>query len=130
VRGWKENSSFMGKTPNPVVVSVPIAGKPSEIDITEEMRQACEALGPPVAETMLDLIAAAESEYQEQVRNNVILAGGSSAIPGFGAFLADSLREFGGGKIRKVKDPVFVGADGGLALAKDAPKSDWEKLPA
>ncbi len=129
VRSWKENSSFMGKTPNPVVVSVPIAGKPSEIDITEEMRQACEALGPPVAETMLDLIAAAESEYQEQVRNNVILAGGTSAIPGFGAFLANSLREFGGGKIRKVKDPVFVGADGGLALAMDAPKSDWEKLP-
>jgi rod shape-determining protein MreB len=128
VRGWKEKSSFMGKNPNPVVVSVPVGGKPSEIDITEEMRQACEALGPPVAETMLDLIAAAESEYQEQVRNNVILAGGSSAIPGFGAFLANSLREFGGGKIRKVKDPVFVGADGGLALAKDAPKSDWEKL--
>ena len=118
----------MGKAPGPVVVSVPIAGKPSEIDITEEMRQACDALGPPVAETMLDLIAAAESEYQEQVRNNVILAGGSSAIPGFGAFLTDSLREFGGGKIRKVQDPVFVGADGGLALAKDAPKSDWDKL--
>jgi rod shape-determining protein MreB len=129
VRGWKEKWSFMGKASNPVVVSVPIAGKPSEIDITEEMRQACEALGPPVAETMLDLIAAAESEYQEQVRNNVILAGGSSAIPGFGAFLANSLREYGGGKIRKVKDPVFVGADGGLALATDAPKSDWEKLP-
>ncbi len=128
VRGWKEKSSFIGKNTNPVKVSVPIAGVPSEIDITEEMRQACEALGPPVAETMLDLIAAAESEYQEQVRNNVILAGGSSAIPGFGAFLANSLREFGGGKIRKVKDPVFVGADGGLALAKDAPKSDWDKL--
>jgi rod shape-determining protein MreB len=129
VRGWKEASSFMGKAPNPVVVSVPIAGKPSEIDITEEMRQACEALGPPVAEAMLDLIAAAESEYQEQVRNNVILAGGTSAIPGFGAYLANSLLDFGGGKIRKVKDPVFVGADGGLALAMDAPKSDWEKLP-
>jgi rod shape-determining protein MreB len=129
VRGWKEASSFMGKAPNPVVVSVPIAGKPSEIDITEEMRQACEALGPPVAEAMLDLIAAAESEYQEQVRNNVILAGGTSAIPGFGAYLANSLLDFGGGKIRKVKDPVFVGADGGLALATDAPKSDWEKLP-
>ncbi len=129
VRGWKETSSFMGKAPNPVVVSVPIAGKPSEIDITEEMRQACEALGPPVAEAMLDLIAAAESEYQEQVRNNVILAGGTSAIPGFGAYLANSLLDFGGGKIHKVKDPVFVGADGGLALAMDAPKSDWEKLP-
>ena len=49
-----------------------------------------------------DLIAAVESEYQEQVRNNIILAGGTSAIPGFGAFLENSLREYGGGKIRVV----------------------------
>jgi len=31
--------------------------------------------------------------------------------------------------VTAVKDPVFVGSEGGLALAKDAPKSDWEKLP-
>jgi rod shape-determining protein MreB len=129
VREWKEAHSFMGKPDGPVVVSIPIGGKPSEIDITEEMRQACESLGPPVAEAMLDLIAGVESEYQEQVRNQVILAGGSSRIPGFGQYLNKALSEFGGGKVRVVKDPVFVGADGGLALAKDAPKSDWEKLP-
>jgi rod shape-determining protein MreB len=130
VREWKEKWSFMGEPPKPVKVSIPIGGKPSEIDITEEMRLACESLGPPVAETLLDLIAAVESEYQEQVRNNVILAGGSSAIPGFSAYLLESLREYGGGKIQVVKDPVFAGSNGGLALAKDAPKSDWEKLPA
>ena len=27
-----------------------------------------------------------------------------------------------------MNDPVFVGSDGGLALALDAPDSDWEKL--
>jgi rod shape-determining protein MreB len=129
VREWKEAHSFMGNNDGPVVVSIPIGGKPSEIDITEEMRQACESLGPPVAEAMLDLIAGVESEYQEQVRNQVILAGGSSRIPGFGQYLNKALGEFGGGKVRVVKDPVYVGADGGLALAKDAPKSDWEKLP-
>jgi hypothetical protein len=30
--------------------------------------------------------------------------------------------------VRVVKDPVFVGSDGGLAIAQDAPDSDWEKL--
>ena len=128
VREWKEMSSFMGKPTEPVVVSIPIGGRPSEIDITEEMRQACESIGPPVAETMLDLIAAVESEYQERVRNNVILAGGTSAIPGFADYLEGTLRDFGGGKIRVAEDPVYVGSNGGLALAKDAPKSDWEKL--
>jgi rod shape-determining protein MreB len=129
VRDWKEKFSFIGKPPGKITVNVPIGGKPSEIDITEEVREACENLGPPVAEAMLDLIAAVESEYQETVRNNVILAGGTSRMPGFGQFLEKSMDEFGGGKVRVVKDPVYVGANGGLVLAQDAPKSDWEKLP-
>ncbi len=129
VRAWKEKHSFMGDAPGPVTVSIPIGGKPSEIDITEEIKQACESLGPPVAEAMLDLIASVESEYQEQVRKNVILAGGCSRMPGFGQYLERAMDDFGGGKVKVVKDPVFVGANGGLALAQDAPKSDWEKLP-
>ena len=128
VREWKEAYSFMGERAEPIVVSIPIGGKPSEIDITEEVRQACESLGPPVAEAMIDLIAGVESEYQEQVRNRVILAGGSSRMPGFGQYLEAALSEYGGGKVQVVKDPVYVGANGGLLLAKDAPKSDWEKL--
>ena len=40
------------------------------------------------------------------------------------------MEQFGGGKVKVVKDPVFVGANGGLVLAQDAPKSDWEKLPS
>jgi rod shape-determining protein MreB len=129
VRDWKEKHSFIGRESDPVTVSVPIGGKPSEIDITEEVRQACESLGPPVAEAMLDLIAGVESEYQEQVRNNIILAGGTSRMPGFGTYLERAMDDYGGGKVDVVKDPVYVGADGGLALAQDAPKSDWEKLP-
>ncbi len=78
---------------------------------------------------MLDLIASVESEYQEQVRKNVILAGGCSRMPGFGQYLERAMDDFGGGKVKVVKDPVFVGANGGLGMAQDAPKSDWEKLP-
>ncbi|MGD8440219.1 MAG: rod shape-determining protein [Holophagae bacterium] len=129
VRDWKEKHSFIGAESGPITVSVPIAGKPSEIDITDEVRQACESLGPPVAEAMLDLIASVESEYQDTVRQNVILAGGTSRMPGFGVYLERAMDDYGGGKVKVVKDPVYVGADGGLALAQDAPASDWEKLP-
>jgi hypothetical protein len=38
------------------------------------------------------------------------------------------LAEVGGGRVKVVEDPVFVGSDGGLAIALDAPDSDWEKL--
>jgi hypothetical protein len=64
------------------------------------------------------------------VRNNVILCGGSALIKGIAPALEVALDEFGGGKIRVVEDPVFIGSDGGLAIAQDAPQGDWEKLPA
>jgi rod shape-determining protein MreB len=130
VRRWKEESSFIGKPPHPVKVTVPIGGKPSELDITEEMKVACEGLVPPIAETMVDLIAAVESEYQEKVRMHITLAGGSSAIPGLPEHLELALKPYGGGHLTVAEDPIYVGAKGALALAQDAPKSDWEKLPA
>jgi hypothetical protein len=32
--------------------------------------------------------------------------------------------------VRVVKDPIFVGSDGGLAIATDAPDADWDRLSA
>ena len=130
VRDWKEKWSFIGKPPSAVKVTVPIAGKPTELDVTAEMKAACEGLVPPIAETMIDLIAGVESEYQEKVRNNIVLAGGSSAIPGLADSLLHALKGYGGGHIIVAKDPIFIGSNGALALALDAPKADWEKLPA
>ena len=128
VREWKERWSFVGEPKQPAVVTVPVEGKPTPIEITAEMRQACEGLLAPVVETMIDLLSRVEPEYQERVRQNVILSGGSGLIGGLGAALQAALAEVGGGKVRVVKDPVFVGSDGGLAIATDAPEGDWEKL--
>ena len=130
VREWKEKHSFVGAAKTPVMVTAPVAGKPTQLDITNEMRTACEALLRPVAETLLDLVSRVEPEYQERVRNNVVLSGGTGLVAGFGAALEEALRELGGGKVTVVKDPVFVGSDGGLAIAQDAPESDWERLTA
>lgn len=128
VREWKERAAFVGKAKSPVVVSAPVKGKPTQLDITEELRAACEGLVPPLAETMIDLIARVDPEYQERVRNNVILAGGSSGIAGLDKALQEALKEIGGGRVQVVKDPVFAGSDGGLSIATDAEDSDWEKL--
>ncbi len=128
VRGWKEEGSFVGEARTPVVVSAPVAGKPTELDITNEMRQACEALLPPLVESMFDLLSKVDPEYQERVRHNIVLSGGTALIRGLGPRLEQELAALGGGKVRVVKDPVFVGSDGGLAIAIDAPEGDWEKL--
>ena len=128
IREWKEKWSFVGEAKQPVIVSVPVKGKATELDITGEMRAACESILAPVCETMLDLLTRVEPEYQAKVRNNVILAGGTSLIVGLSEAIEKALAELGGGHATVVKDPVFAGSDGGLAIARDASNSDWEKL--
>jgi len=128
VRTWKEQSGFVGQPRDRVMVTVPVAGKPTQLDITDEMRSACESLVPPVAETMLDLLARVEPEFQERVRHNIILAGGTSLLRGLAESLQQALAEVGGGQVRSVADPAFAGADGGLAIALDALDSDWDML--
>jgi hypothetical protein len=58
----------------------------------------------------------------------VILAGGSSLITGLTDAFQKSLLDLGGGRAIVVKDPVFAGSDGSLAIANDASSADWEKL--
>jgi rod shape-determining protein MreB len=128
IREWKERWSFVGEPKTRVSITVPIRGKATELDITAEMRTACESILPPICETMLDLLTRVEPEYQEKVRNNIILAGGSSLISGLPDALEKALLELGGGRVTITKDPVFAGSDGGLAIARDASSSDWEKL--
>ena len=130
VREWKEKHSFVGSPPGPVVVRFPVKGKPADVDITAEMKRACESVVGPIAETMLDLLSKVEPEYQEKVQRNIVLAGGGSQLPGLAAALEKTLGELGGGRVRVVDDPVFAGSNGGLAIALDAPEGDWEPLSA
>jgi rod shape-determining protein MreB len=128
VREWKERWSFVGEPKRRALVNVPVKGKATELDITDEMRAACESIVPPICETMMDLLARVEPEYQHKVRNNVILAGGSALIPGLSDVVDRALSELGGGRSTVVKDPIFAGSDGGLAIARDATSADWDKL--
>lgn len=128
VRDWKEKHSFVGEPKGSVVVEAPVRGKPTNLEITAEMRKACESLVGPLGETMLDLLSRVDPEYQQRVRNNVVLAGGGSQIPGLAAALERTLEDVGGGKVRAVQDPVYAGANGSLAIAADAPEGDWERL--
>jgi len=128
VREWKEKYSFVGSAPEPVRVTVPVNGVPTEIDITSEMGAACESIVPPIVETMLDLLSHIEPEFQEHVRKNIVLAGGTGLIRNLGATLEKALDAVGGGKVTVTEAPVFAGSDGGLAIAKDAQENDWDRL--
>jgi rod shape-determining protein MreB and related proteins len=128
LREWKERQSFVGEPKDRVRVTVPVKGKATEIDITEEMRAACESILPPLCETMTTLLTKVEPEYQDKVRNNVILAGGTSLIAGLPEAITKVLADLGGGRATVVSDPAFAGSDGSLSIARDATTSDWDKL--
>ena len=128
VRSWKEKWSFVGEPKRRLVVTTAANGKPIEIDITEDMRAACESIVAPISETVRDLVSRVEPEYQQRVLNNIILAGGTSLIDGLPEALKSALSELGKARITLVQDPVFAGSDGGLSIARDASDGDWEKL--
>jgi len=127
VRRIKEQYSFVGQPPAPVIVELPVDGKPTAHDITQEMRRACESILPGMVETMLELIAGFDPEFQKKVRNNIILAGGGSQIRGLRAYLEAVLKEYGPCAVQTSADPLFGGADGALAMAVDMPDEYWEK---
>lgn len=126
VRRFKEEHSFVGEPKQPVVVEIPVDGKPTQHDITAELRRACECILPGMVETTLELIAGFDPEFQKKVRDNIILAGGGSQISGLREYLEEALKEYGPCRVQTAVDPLFGGADGALALAADMPDEYWE----
>lgn len=128
IRRFKEKNAFVGSNSNSVKMELSVGGKSVQHNVADDLRESCESILPPIVETVVDLISRYEPEFQEQVRRNVYLAGGGSQIDGFDKALEDALTEYGTFKISKVKDPLFAGADGALALAKDMPEEYWEEM--
>ncbi|MDW7772723.1 MAG: MamK family actin-like protein [Desulfobulbaceae bacterium] len=128
VRRFKEQYSFIGEPETQVKVELPVDGRPTKHDITEELRRACESILPALVESSLELIAKFDPEYQDIIRKNVIMAGGGSQIKGLAEYLEKVLDEYGPSKVTVVGDPLFSGSDGALALALDMPEDYWTEL--
>jgi rod shape-determining protein MreB len=128
VRQFKEQNSFVGSVRGQVKVHIPVAGKMVEHDITDEIRRACESILPPMVETIGEMIAKYDPEYQSLLRSNIVLAGGGSQIRGLGETLKSVLKDFGSIQIKRVDDPMFSGAYGAMKLAQEMPRNYWEKL--
>ncbi|MFO8048912.1 MAG: MamK family actin-like protein [Desulfosudaceae bacterium] len=125
-RRFKEEHSFVGHPEKQVMVEIPVEGKPTMHDITAEMRRACESILPGLEETMFNLIAGFDPEFQKKVINNIILAGGGSQIKGLREHIESVLKEYGPCQVQTIADPLFGGADGALGLARDMPDEYWE----
>ena len=58
-----------------------------------------------------------------------LLAGGGSQIKGLDTALTREMeRVLGGGKVVRIEEPIYGGANGALKIAHDMPEEFWEKL--
>ncbi|MBF0219279.1 MAG: rod shape-determining protein [Gammaproteobacteria bacterium] len=127
-RHIKEQHAFVGQSSERIEVQLREKGKPVHVDVTSEVRTACEAIVPEMIEQLERLIQGFEPGSQAKAVGNIILAGGGSRIRGLGQMIADALRSYGDVKVNGVKDVIYTGAEGALKLANDLPPEYWDQI--
>jgi len=129
VKNIKERHAAVFDTMDPVIVKLPVAGKPTPFDITDDIRAACRSIIPPIVDGLGKLIATFDPEFQERLKNRVLLAGGGSQIRGLALAIEAEMEErLGSGRVMLIEEPVYGGANGALKIANDMPGDYWEKL--
>lgn len=124
----KEGYGYVSDTKDKIMVDLPVEGKPTPHDLTQEVKMACEILVQPIVESIHKLIASFNPEFQDRLRNNVLLAGGGGLMRGLNKRIEDAMQQIGGGKVTVVDEPLYAGANGALQLAMDMPSEYWQQL--
>lgn len=129
VKAIKEkHASVLDEMPR-ALVKLPVAGKPTEFDLTEQVKAACRSIVPPIVDGIQQLVASFDPEFQERLKGRVLLAGGGSQIKGLDHEVERQMHErLGSGRVVRIEEPVYGGANGALKLAHDMPAEYWEKL--
>jgi rod shape-determining protein MreB len=93
------------------------------------VRTASRSIVPPMVEGLGSLVASFHPEFQEKLKNRVLLAGGGSMIKNLDqAIEEEMMKRLGGGRVLKIEEPLYGGANGALKIAHDMPEEFWEKL--
>jgi rod shape-determining protein MreB len=130
IKQIKERHAALSRLDQPIRITLPVRGVPTEFDITDQMRGAVESIVPEIVSKLHNLIADYDPEFQASLRQNVLLAGGGSQIIGLDRAIEAKLNELGGGKVTRVQEPIYAGANGALALAQDMPAEYWQEIAA
>ncbi len=128
IRAIKERHASVSHRMDEVEEILPVGGKPTQFNLTEEIYKACHSIVPPIVAALQDLIATSDPEFQSKLRNKILLAGGGSQIRGLGRAIEKALVDFGGGKVSQVEDPQLAGASGALKIALDMPLDYWAEF--
>jgi len=125
---WKEEFSFVLEPEKPSVIELTIEGKPVRVDLTKNIKESCESIVPELIACIKSIIASFDPEFQPELKQNIILAGGGSLIKNIDKMFVKELRTLGAVKVNRVEDPFVAGAKGALSLAKDLTDDYWRAL--
>jgi rod shape-determining protein MreB len=129
IKDIKERYGFVGEAAERVVVDLPVDGKPTPFDLTDQLKTACTVLIEPILEGLRRLIATFDPEFQAKLKGRVLLAGGGSMVKGLDTAVEKAMNErLGGGKVIRIEEPVYGGSNGALKIAHDMPEDFWEQL--
>jgi rod shape-determining protein MreB len=129
VRRFKEENAFVSAQGERVFIVFPVEGKPTKFDVTDELREACHSIVPEIVEGIKKLVATFDPEFQDGLKQNVVLAGGGSQILGLKKEIENHMKQtLGYGRVTKVEEPLYAGANGALMLCKDMPDEYWDQL--
>jgi rod shape-determining protein MreB len=128
IREIKERHASVSPKMESVIEILPVAGKPTKFDLTEQVYKACYSIVPPTVKALQDLVASYDPEFQNRMRNNILLGGGGSQIKALGLAIEKALEEYGGGKVRTVQEPQYAGSNGALKIALDMPTEFWKEF--
>jgi rod shape-determining protein MreB and related proteins len=129
IKEMKERHSTVAEVRSAIKVMMPVNGKPTQFDITEEMTGACKSIVPPIVEGLGKLVGSFDPEFQQRLKDRVLLAGGGSQIKALDSAIEGEMRRIlGSGKVVLIEEPMYGGANGALKIAHDMPAEYWEKL--
>src|SRR6185436_17381121 len=94
VREAKERQSFVNDVNDKAVVTWPDAnGKPTQFDITAELKEACRLIVPDIVQGLHKLVSSFDAEFQRRMLTNVVLAGGGSQLRGLDRMIEEDLKQ-------------------------------------
>jgi len=126
----KEKHSFVGDPPNRILVTIPVNGKPQELDLTYLIQNACQYLVPFILEAVAEIATRCDADSVEDLLHNIILTGGGSLIRNIGPYVEEHLRKegFTSARVSIVNDYKRLVAIGSLKTAKKVRDDQWQIL--
>jgi rod shape-determining protein MreB and related proteins len=124
----KEQFGTVLRPKRKIITSLRTNGIVKNEDITDAMVYSCSIIVPDILEGIKKMILTFEPEFEDEVLQNITLAGGMSQVNGLPTVIEGSLKDLGQVKVHSPKAPLYSGAEGALSLGKSIPIHLWEKI--